>query len=96
MSQSTIFLSCQDCINTSWVLNLRTMGRLNCLAHGQNTDRVGFKSLTCYSGVQLYHSIRKTCPCNEYPCKPHFYIVKLGFAGVYRGGSNEYPQSVLE
>ena len=28
-------------------------------------------------------SIRKTCPCNEYPPKPHFYIVKLGFAGVY-------------
>ena len=27
--------------------------------------------------------IRKTCPCNEYPLKPHFYIVKLGYAGVY-------------
>ena len=27
--------------------------------------------------------IRKTCPCNEYPLKPHFYIVKLGFARVY-------------
>ena len=22
--------------------------------------------------------IMKTCPCNEYPLKPHFYIVKLG------------------
>ena len=49
------------------------------------------------------------------PLKPHFYIVKLGFAGVQviflisaqnmdcgyslepprRGGSNEYPQSML-
>ena len=28
-------------------------------------------------------SIRKTCPCNEYPFIPHFYILKLGFAGVY-------------
>ena len=28
-------------------------------------------------------NIRKTCPCNEYPLKPHFYIVKLGYAGVY-------------
>ena len=28
-------------------------------------------------------SIRKTCPCNGYPLKPHFYIVKLGYAGVY-------------
>ena len=45
------------------------------------------------------------------PLKPHFYIVKLGFTGVYiiflifaqntdcgsrRGGSNEYPQSMFE
>ena len=29
-------------------------------------------------------NIRKTCPCNEYPIKPHFYIVKLGGnAGVH-------------
>ena len=28
-------------------------------------------------------NIRKTCSCNEYPLKPHFYIVKLGFALVY-------------
>ena len=27
--------------------------------------------------------IRKTCPCNVYPLKPHFYIENLGFAGVY-------------
>ena len=27
--------------------------------------------------------IRKTCPCNVYPLEPHFYIAKLGFAGVY-------------
>ena len=27
--------------------------------------------------------IRKTCPCNVYPTKPHFYIEKLGYAGVY-------------
>ena len=27
--------------------------------------------------------IRKTCPCNEYPRNPHYYIEKLGFAGVY-------------
>ena len=34
-------------------------------------------------GEMVRPIIRKTCPCNEYPCKPHFYIVKLGFAGVY-------------
>ena len=27
--------------------------------------------------------IRKTCPCKVYPLKLHFYIVKLGYAGVY-------------
>ena len=27
--------------------------------------------------------IRKTSPCNEHPLKPNFYIVKLGFTGVY-------------
>ena len=27
--------------------------------------------------------ITKTSPCNEGPLTPHFYIVKLGFTGVY-------------
>ena len=27
--------------------------------------------------------IRKTCPCNVRPLKPHLYIAKLGYAGVY-------------
>ena len=26
---------------------------------------------------------QKTCPCIVYPLKPHFYIVKLGYAGGY-------------
>ena len=26
--------------------------------------------------------IRKTCPCNECPNISHFYIAKLGYAGV--------------
>ena len=29
------------------------------------------------------HAITKTSPCNEHPLTPHFYIVKLGFTGVY-------------
>ena len=28
-------------------------------------------------------SITKTSPCNEHPLTPNFYIVKLGFKGVY-------------
>ena len=27
--------------------------------------------------------IRKTCPCYAYPLQSHFYIAKLGYAGVY-------------
>ena len=33
--------------------------------------------------VSVSSYIRKTCPCNVYPLEPHFYIAKLGFAGVY-------------
>ena len=53
--------------------------------------------------------IMQTSPCNEYPLTPHFYIVKLGFTGVYifflfllynidRGyslGSNVYQRSMF-
>ena len=28
-------------------------------------------------------NIRKICPCDVYPLKPHFYVEKLGYAGVY-------------
>ena len=31
----------------------------------------------------IFAIIRKTCPCNEYPHIPHFYMVKMGNAGVY-------------
>ena len=33
--------------------------------------------------TKLNHSITKTCLYNFDPLKPHFYIVKLGFTGVY-------------
>ena len=33
--------------------------------------------------VQQYYVITKTCLYNFKPHKPHFYIVKLGFTGVY-------------
>ena len=32
---------------------------------------------------KIVFSIRKACPCNVYPLIPHFYIAKLGYAGVY-------------
>ena len=30
-----------------------------------------------------FRNIMKTCGCNIYPLEPHFYIAKLGYAGVY-------------
>ena len=40
--------------------------------------------MSFYGATQgkLLH-IRITCPCNVDPLTPHFYIVKLGFTGVY-------------
>ena len=41
---------------------------------------------TCRSFEKLKQkltSIRITCPCNEHPLIPHFYIEKLGFTRVY-------------
>ena len=35
------------------------------------------------SGNLSSTAIKKTCPCNVYPLEPHFYIAKLGYAGVY-------------
>ena len=59
--------------------------------------------LRVYARIVLI--ITKPCLYNFDPLKPHFYIVKLGFTGVYiiflmsaqkhRGGSNEYPQSMF-
>ena len=34
-------------------------------------------------GYPISSPIMKTSPCNEDPLTPHFYIVKLGFTGVY-------------
>ena len=36
-------------------------------------------SFLCYI-YRLKLLIRKSCPCNIYPLKPHFYIAKLGYA----------------
>ena len=33
--------------------------------------------------ILMFCSIMKTYPCNIYPLKPHFYIAKLGYTGVY-------------
>ena len=49
-------------------------------------DTVDVVSRTSHSENNLTKTqfiIRITCPYNTYPLKPHFYKVKLGYAGVY-------------
>ena len=42
-----------------------------------------YKAPTPDYEVTVYCPIKKTCPWSLYPRKPHFYIAKLGYAGVY-------------
>ena len=46
--------------------------------------------------IYTFAFITKTYLYNFDPLKPHFYIVKLGFTGVYTGGSNEYHNLCFE
>ena len=48
-----------------------------CILHGQV-----FVMGVCFQVSAQVLYIRKTCPCNVYPLEPHFYIAKLGNAGV--------------
>ena len=47
-----------------------------------SNTKLGEKYNLKRSIVDASYDIRKTCPCNEYPLKPHVYTVKLGYAGV--------------
>ena len=51
------------------------------------------RSIFRYS-IFIMFNITKARLYNFDPLKPHFYILKLGFTGVYRS-SNEYPQSMF-
>ena len=65
------------------------------LLHGENYILVKLISFDTFlyfgaifiSGRKYMHNfavnIEKKSPCNEDPLTPHFYIVKLGFTGVY-------------
>ena len=46
----------------------------------QSTQRISIDYFKWFPGKTF---IRKTSMKCIYPCKPHFYIEKLGFAGVY-------------
>ena len=63
-------------MSQTWESNLQTLERKP--SHAFNAALAG---PTDY--VSSNYFIMITCPCNAYPLKPHFYIVKLGFTGVY-------------
>ena len=78
----------------STIMKMITMQSLNA-----GDDRLGkayssYKILTRrqtdlrFTTFHYYHShdffIMITCPCNLHPLISHFYIVKLGFTGVYK------------
>ena len=46
----------------------------------QKTNEKYFRT---HINVHSSSPIRKTCPCKVYPLEPHFYVAKLGYAGVY-------------
>ena len=56
-------------------------------------SNIGFLSECVYAqaGLNVHFTITKTCLYNVDPLKPHFYIVKLGFIGVYI----IFPQSMF-
>ena len=47
------------------------------------TARYIYKVFMMMMGYLRRNFIMLTCPCNVLPLTPHFYIVKLGFTGVY-------------
>ena len=48
----------------------------------QNIAMTG-RGMSLFAKVEVASQITKTGPCNEDPLAPHFYIVKIGFTGVY-------------
>ena len=49
----------------------------------ENTQIFNADEINKLQHFATLHPTTFTCPYNIYPPKPHFYIAKLGFAGVY-------------
>ena len=54
-----------------------------CFPGKKNYSKMSYAEMKTQSANVKYIAITKTCLYNVYPLKPNFYIVKLGFAGVY-------------
>ena len=59
-----------------WAINATFLHQELVLANLVDSDQTPLNTAT-------YQVITKTCLYNVDPLKPHFYIVKLGFIGVY-------------
>ena len=70
-----VSLSCDNADRKQALKTFQRVMRDTCL-----DDRIGRSLLNVTRGIR---EITKTSPCNEDPLTPHFYIVKLGFTGVY-------------
>ena len=107
-------LSCFHFSSACLVLDRHNAFRVHYIGANLYTVRIKRKSVFTY--IQMHADrlcvyarivliITKPCLYNFDPLKPHFYVVKLGFTGVYiiflisaqkhRGGSNENPQSMF-
>ena len=71
----------KNCYLNSHVTSKYKMYRL----YRKNDHKLSFFLYNLYISdpTQMYRYITKTCLYNFDPLKPHFYIVKLGFTGVY-------------
>ena len=70
-------------LNVSWAVNVWNNQQVRWRAIGKQYQRkVKCKQWQVEEIVNRNH-IMLTCPCNVCPLISHFYIVKLGFTGVY-------------
>ena len=74
------FTCCRD---RQWIIGLQRLNMHNFLFHGQFCAQLLHSYRRSLKVRQCYYNITKTCLYNFDPLKPHFYIVKLGFTGVY-------------
>ena len=93
MSALMFFLQCEECNEISYTTEALNNTLYICASADQNNEPSNLESLKLPYEVHLdcraivltycHYCITKTCLYNFDPLKPHFYIVKLGFTGVY-------------
>ena len=73
------FIPHSECIGSPTVCSCETgYSGTSCTANGKHYDNTPMQYAAIFHGC-----IRITCLCVLYPRTPNFYIVKMGFTGVY-------------